>query len=97
MKASAPGWHGRYIRNEGWRYCAPASQNEPSIFPLLPRIIRAAFFHMRQLRFREQFVGQDNPVQADHGPALQCAFEVGIYIVPLHRGQIINNVLAHFC
>ncbi len=49
-------------------------------------IIWAAFFHMRLLKLGEYFWWQDDPINSDHGSSLQSAFEIRIYIIPLHRG-----------
>ncbi len=44
---------------------------------------------------RELLGGKRKPVKTDHRPSLQVSFQVGVDIVPFHRGEFINDNLAH--
>ena len=57
--------------------------------------IKGAAALMFFLGLGENFWWQNDPVETDHGTGLEVAFQVGVYIVPLHGGQIINDKLAH--
>jgi hypothetical protein len=50
------------------------------------------------LGFGEKIGGQLNPVEADYRSLSDGTFEVGVYIIPLHGGEFVNNNLSHiFC
>jgi len=64
-------------------------------FGQLHRSAEWAMFRVAELRFTKQVGRNFQPIEADHRPMEAGPFQVGVYVVPLHWREFIDDDLAH--